>query len=92
MLDERAHSTDGGLEGRETVSGFFHNIEEDLRAIGESLSLRWDIQTVKKSCLVECTESAHIDSGRRYSQWPRNSSSVAFETWFCLELLVNAST
>ena len=39
MLDERAHSTEGGLEGREPVGGFFGDIEEDLRAIGDSLPL-----------------------------------------------------
>ena len=45
MLDERAHSTEGGLKGREPIGGLFGNIEEDLRAIGDSLSLCWEIKT-----------------------------------------------
>jgi hypothetical protein len=48
MLDERVHSTEGGLEGREPIGGLFCNIEEDLRAIGDSLPLCWEIQTVRE--------------------------------------------
>ena len=39
MLDERVHSAEGGLEGREPVGGFFRNVEEYLRALRESLFL-----------------------------------------------------
>ena len=49
MLDERAHTTEGGFQGREPISGLFCNIEEDLRAIDDSLPLCWEIQTVKNS-------------------------------------------
>jgi hypothetical protein len=48
MLDERVHSTEGGLEGREPICGLFCNIEEDFRAIGDSLPLCWEIQTVRE--------------------------------------------
>ena len=48
MLDERAHPTEGGLEGREPIGGLFRNVEKDLRGIGDSLPLRWGIQTVKE--------------------------------------------
>ena len=46
MLDERAHSTEDGLEGREPIGGLFRNIEQDLREISDSLPLCCDIQTV----------------------------------------------
>ena len=39
MLDERVHPTKGGLEGRKPVGGFFRDVEEYLRALGESLFL-----------------------------------------------------
>ena len=39
MLNERAHSIEGRLEGREPIGGLFRNFEEDLCAIGYSLSL-----------------------------------------------------
>jgi len=39
MLDERVHSTEGGLEGREPIGGLLRNIEEDLRGIDDSLPL-----------------------------------------------------
>ena len=39
MLDERIHPTEGGLEGREPISGLFCNIEEYLHAIDDSLPL-----------------------------------------------------
>ena len=39
MLDERVHSTKGGLEGRKPVGRFFRDVEEYLRALGESLFL-----------------------------------------------------
>ena len=48
MLDERIHSTEGGLQGREPISRLFCNVEEDLHAIGDSLPLCWQIQTVKE--------------------------------------------
>jgi len=38
--DERVHPAEGGLEGRETIGGFFRDIEEDLYAIHDSLLLR----------------------------------------------------
>ena len=37
MLDERARSTKGGLEGRKPVGGFFRDVEEYLRTLFESL-------------------------------------------------------
>ena len=38
---------------------------------------------------MEGVEFTHIDSDQRYSQRPRNSSSVVqFETWFVLEWFV----
>ena len=37
MLDERGHTTKGGLEGRTPVGGFFRDVEEYLRALFESL-------------------------------------------------------
>ena len=39
MLEERVHPTPGGLEGREPISAFERNIEEDLNTIGDSLLL-----------------------------------------------------
>ena len=48
MLDEGVHSTEGGLEGREPIGGLFRNIEEDLRAIDDSLPLCCGVQTVKE--------------------------------------------
>ena len=48
MLNERAHSTEGGLEGREPIGGLFGDIEEDLGAIDDSLPLCWQIQTVRE--------------------------------------------
>ena len=39
MLDERVHPAEGGLEGREPIGRFFRNIEENLRAIRDSLLL-----------------------------------------------------
>ena len=39
MLDEGAHSTKGGLEGRTPVGGFFRDVKEYLRALRESLFL-----------------------------------------------------
>ena len=39
MLDERVHSAEGGLEGREPIGRLFRNIEEDLCAIHDSLLL-----------------------------------------------------
>jgi len=48
MLDERAHSTEGGLEGREPIGGLFRNIEENLRGIDNSLPLCCEIRTVKE--------------------------------------------
>jgi len=46
MFDERVHSTEGGFEGREPIGGLFCNIEEDLRAIGDSLPLCCEVQIV----------------------------------------------
>jgi len=48
MLDERAHTTEGGLEGREPIGGLFRNVEEDLGAIDDSLPLCWEIPTVRE--------------------------------------------
>ena len=48
MLDERAHSTEGGLEGREPIGGLIRNIEEDLGAIGDSLPLCWETRRVRE--------------------------------------------
>ena len=39
MLDERVHSAEGGLEGREPIGRLFRNIEEYLCAIHDSLLL-----------------------------------------------------
>ena len=39
MLDERIHSTKGGLEGRTPVGRFFRYVEEYLRALCKSLCL-----------------------------------------------------
>ena len=39
MLDERVHSAEGGLEGREEICGLLHYVEENLYAIGDSLPL-----------------------------------------------------
>ena len=47
MFDESAHSTEGRLERRKPISGLFCNVEEDLRAIDDSLPLCWEIKTVK---------------------------------------------
>ena len=51
MLDERAHSAEGGLEWREPIGGLFRKIEEDLRAIDDSLPLCWEIRTVRELTL-----------------------------------------
>jgi len=48
MFDERAHSTEGGFEGREPIGGLFRNIEEDLGAIGDSLPLCWETRRVRE--------------------------------------------
>ena len=48
MLDEGAHSPEGGLEGREPIGGLFRNIKKDLRAICDSLPLCCEVQTVKE--------------------------------------------
>jgi len=48
MLDEGVHSTEGGFEGREPIGGLFRDIEEDLRAIGDSPPLYCEVQTVKE--------------------------------------------
>ena len=48
MLDERAHSTEGGLEWREPIGGLFRKIKEDLRAVDDSLPLCWEIPTVRE--------------------------------------------
>ena len=48
MLDKGVHSTEGGFEGREPIRGLFRNIEEDLRAIGDSPPLYCEVQTVKE--------------------------------------------
>ena len=37
MLDECAHPTKGGLEGRTPVGGFFRDVEEYLCTLFESL-------------------------------------------------------
>ena len=47
MLDERIHSTEGRLEGREPIGGLFRDIEEDLCGIDDSLPLCCEIQTVR---------------------------------------------
>ena len=47
MLDEGAHSTEGGFEGREPIGGLFRDIEEDLCAIDDSPPLYYEVQTVK---------------------------------------------
>ena len=39
MLDECGHPAEGGLEGREPIGRLFRNIEENLRAIRDSLLL-----------------------------------------------------
>ena len=39
MLDERVHSAEGGLEGREPIGRLFRNIVEDHCAIHDSLLL-----------------------------------------------------
>ena len=61
MVDECAHSTEGGLQGREPIGGLFGNIEEDLRAIDDSLPLGWEIQTVRVDSMG-AVKSTHIDS------------------------------
>ena len=48
MLDERVHSTEGRLEGREPIGGLFRNVEQDLRGIDNSLPLCYEIRTVKE--------------------------------------------
>ena len=48
MLDQRAHSTEGGLEGREPIGRLFGNVEEDLGAIDDSLPLCWQIPAVRE--------------------------------------------
>jgi len=48
MLGKRAHSTEGGLEGREPIGGLLCNIEGDPHAICDSLP-HWGIQTVRGS-------------------------------------------
>ena len=42
MLDERVYPSEGSLERRGPVRGFFCNIEEDLHAVCDSLPLRWE--------------------------------------------------
>ena len=37
MIDQRAHPSEGGLERREPICGFLRNIEENLRAVHDSL-------------------------------------------------------
>jgi len=49
MLDERVHSTESGLEGREPIGGLFRNVEQDLRGIDNSLPLCCESLTVKES-------------------------------------------
>ena len=39
MLDERVYSAEGGFEGREPIDGLFCDIEEDLCAVDDSVSL-----------------------------------------------------
>ena len=39
MLDERFHPAEGGLEGREEISGLLHYVEENFCAIRDSLLL-----------------------------------------------------
>jgi len=85
MLDERVHSTEGRLEGREPIGGLFRDVEQDLRGIDNSLPLCCEIRTVKRVYSAEGAGQAHVDSDRRYFQRPRDSSDVGFETWFCLE-------
>ena len=48
VLDERIHSTEGRLEGREPIGGLFRNIEQDLRETNDSLPLCCEIETVKE--------------------------------------------
>jgi len=48
VLDERVHSTEGGLEGREPIGRLFCDVEEDLCAIGDSLPLCWGVQKGKE--------------------------------------------
>ena len=48
MPNERVHSTEGELEGRELIGGLIRNIEEDPGTISDSFPLRWEIQTVRE--------------------------------------------
>jgi len=82
MLDERAHSTEGGLQGREPISGLLQHRGGSSRHRQLSVSLLGDSNSQRVD-FTEGVESTHIDSDQRYSQQPRNSSNVAFETWFC---------
>ena len=48
VLDERIHSAESGLQGREPISGLVCDIDEDLHAISDSLPLCWGVQTVRE--------------------------------------------
>ena len=39
VLDERTHTAEDGLEGARPIGGLFHNVEENLHAIYDSLLL-----------------------------------------------------
>ena len=85
MLDERTHASEGGLEGPESIGGLFSNIEENLRAIRDPLSFRWQPPNRQKTyCAV--FKSTHIGLNR---YWLPGSSDVAFETWLFVGCVCN---
>jgi len=59
MLDERIHSAEGGLEGREPVGGLLRNIEEYLHTICNPLLLCWEPPAINELTTYG-VQSTHI--------------------------------
>ena len=79
MFDERVHTAEGSFQGREPVGGVFHEIEEYLHAMRDSLPLYWEPPSLKRIDRMESVESTHLGLDRGHSQVAEGMSYPASE-------------
>ena len=63
ILDERAHTTQGGFEGREPIGGPFRNVKENLQSICNPLPLYWEPLSRQGTEPTEGYHSHQLGSG-----------------------------
>ena len=80
MLDDRAHPSEGGLEGREPIGRLFRDIEENICAVHDSLLLRWGFPSDQRADLEDGVGSTHIDFDPDRPWRLRISSDLVSET------------